>query len=133
MTADPSLFIGIPGTTASGLGRDASVNQPSLPVVGSNFGGSGPYANYALVKTIPADATRRLIDVENNSGAQIVIVRDDGTAATGAAPANASVFALAGGSGVGSQGGSFVSTTFGGRLQIYAPAATTPQIAILID
>ena len=131
--ADPSVFAGsgpgIPGSS----GRDASVNQPTLPVVGANFAASGPYANYALVATIAADPKRRLIDIENNSGAQIVVLRDDGTAVPGAAPTNASLFPLAGGSGVGSQGGAYVSTTFAGRIQIYAPNGTTPQIAVLID
>jgi hypothetical protein len=76
-----------------------------------------------LVATVAASTTRFNIDVENTSGAQIAIVRDDGTAAGGAAPVNASVFALAGGSSVGAQGGAWSSQTFKGRLQIYAPSS----------
>ena len=62
----------------------------------------------------------------------IAVVRDDGTAAAAAAPTNASVFALAGGSIAGAQGGSWNSQTFKGRIQIYAPASTA-QVAIFVD
>ena len=112
-------------------GTDYSANTPSLPNVGGNFGASGPYANYVLVKAIAA-AARNNVDVENTSGAQIAIVLDDGTATTGAAPANATVIPLAGGSGVGSQGGSFASPYEKGRLQIYAPSSTA-QIAVRVN
>lgn len=104
------------------LGLDHSANAPTLPLVGANFGGSGPYANYALVKTVAANPTRANIDIENTAGEQIVVLRDDGTAANGAAPVNASVFALGGGSSAGAQGGGWTSTTFKGRLQLFAPS-----------
>ncbi len=120
-------------TAASGsTGANYSANRPTLPNVGANFAASGPYASYVLIATVAANPARFNIDVENNSGAQIVVVRDDGTAAGGAAPVNASVFALAGGSGVGSQGGAWSSQTFRGRLQIYA-AASTAQVAVMGD
>jgi hypothetical protein len=111
---------------------DYSANQPTLPVVGANFAASGPYASYVLIATIPASSSRNNVGIENNSGAQIAIIRDDGTAAAAVAPANASVFALAGGAGAGSQGGSWSSTTFKGRMQIYA-ASSGAQIAAMID
>jgi hypothetical protein len=117
---------------AGSAGADYSANQPTLPVVGANFAASGPYASYVLIATVPASATRRNVDVENNSGAQIAIVRDDGTAAASAAPVNASVFALSGGAILGAQGGAWSSTTFKGRLQIYAPSATA-QIAAMVE
>jgi hypothetical protein len=122
----------LPVVQAGSTGSDFSVNQPTPPVVGGNFGGSGPYAGYVLIRTVPANPTRAGLDVENSSGAQIVVVRDDGTAASGAAPTNASVFPLAGGSGAGSQGGSWSTTTFKGRLQLYAPNATA-QVAVFQD
>lgn len=109
--------------SSGSAGADFSANRPAIPNVGAGFAPSGPYANYVLVATAPA-ATRSGIDVENTSGAQIVIVLDDGTAAPGSAPANASVVALAGGAGVGSQGGSWVSQTEKGRVQVYAPSAS---------
>lgn len=104
--------------------RDYSTNQPTLPNVGANFAASGPYASYALTQSVPAGAAPLSIDVENTSGAQIALLLDDGSAAIGAAPANASVFALAGGSGVGAQGGSWVSQVEKGRISIYSPLTT---------
>lgn len=109
---------------AGSAGRDASVNVPVLPVVGAGFGGAGPYANYVLVASVPANPSRLSIDVENMSGAQIAVVLDDGTAANGATPANATAFALAGGSATGAQGGSWVSLVEKGRVQIYAPSSS---------
>lgn len=117
---------------AGSNGRDYSGNQPTLPNVGGAFGSTGPYANYVLVAIVPASAARFNIDVENTSGAQIAIVRDDGTAANGSTPMNASVFALGGGSAVGAQGGSWSSQTFKGRVQIYAPLGTA-QIAVMVE
>jgi hypothetical protein len=117
-----------PGST----GFDYSASRPALPNVGANFAASGPYANYVLIATVPASATRNNVDVENTSGAQIAVVRDDGTAAAGAAPVNASVFALGGGAAAGAQGGAWSSTTFRGRLQIYAASASA-QVAVFED
>lgn len=111
-------------TTAGSLGTDGSANQPALPTVGSNFSASGPYASYILLITEGVNPSRNYIEIDNTSGSQIAVVRDDGTAAQGAAPVNASVFPLAGGAGVGSQGGSWSSTTFRGRIQIFAPSAS---------
>ncbi len=100
-------------------GSDYSANKSALPNVGANFPASGPYANYVLIKTLPAAPTRACIAIEDTSGAQIVIVRDDGTAPNGAAPANASAFTRSP-SGMSTQGGSWSPTTFKGRIQIYA-------------
>jgi hypothetical protein len=117
---------------AGSNGKDYSANPPTPPNIGANFGATGPYANYVLIATVPASATRFLIDVENTSGAQVVIVRDDGVASGGVSPANASIFALGAGSGVGSQGGSWSSLTFKGRAQIYAPSSMA-QVAVFVD
>jgi hypothetical protein len=121
-----------PISTAGTTGLDYSANKPTLPNVGANFAASGPYASYFLIATVPASATRNSVDIENTSGAQIAIIRDDGTAAAAAAPVNASVFALAPGAGVGAQGGSWSSMTFKGRLQIYA-ASSAAQVAIMVE
>ena len=110
---------------------DASANAPTLPVIGAGFS-SAPYAGYVLVQTIPASAARLNIEIDNVSGSQIAVMRDDGTAATGAAPVNASVFPLAPGSGVGAQGGSWSSSTFKGRVQIYAPSAAA-VVTVMLD
>jgi hypothetical protein len=90
----------------------------------STYGGSGPFAAYILVASAAANASRANIDVENVSGSQVVVVRDDGTAAAGSAPVNASWFLLAGGGTGPSQGGAWSSTTFRGRIQLWM--ATVP-------
>lgn len=118
-------------TTFSGgsAGNDYSANTPAIPNVGANFAASGPYANYVLVATVPAQPGRYAVNVENTSGAQIAVVIDDGTAPTGTSPLNATVFALAGGAAVGAQGGSWTSQTFKGRVQVYAPSSAA-QVAV---
>lgn len=118
--------------SAGSTGLDYSANKPILPNVGAAFAASGPYASYVLIATVPASPTRNNVDVENISGAQIAVVRDDGTAGSGAAPANASVFALGGGSAAGAQGGSWSSQTFKGRLQIYAPSSSA-IVSVMVD
>jgi hypothetical protein len=116
-----------------GTGSDYSANPPALPVIGANFGATGPYANYVLVATVPyLSGENNNVDVENISGGPIVIIRDDGTALAGNPPTNASVFALGGGSAAGAQGGAWSSTTFKGRLQIYAPSSTA-IVSVMVD
>ena len=133
--ASAQTYLDSKGTVVSGValagstGADYSANIPTLPNVGANFAASGPYASYVLVATVAASATRKSIDIENDSGAQIAILLDDGTAASGATPNNASVFALSGGSGAGALGGSWVSQVERGRVQVYAPASTA-QVAV---
>jgi hypothetical protein len=113
-------------------GADHSVAKPDLPNVGANFGGSGPYASYQLLKTVPANPNRAGVEVFNNSTEQVVVVRDDGVAPGATAPQNATPFALAPAVAQGGQGGTWRSTTFRGRLQVYAPAGTE-QIIICED
>lgn len=119
-------------SVGTGYDYSNSAGAPALPVLGQPFGGSGPYAGYVLVATAPASASRINIDIENTSGAQIAVVRDDGTAVTGQALNNASVFALAGGALPGAQGGSWSSTTFKGRVQVFA-SGSTAQVAVMVD
>lgn len=134
ITAKLNAGVAITGTVLSAgtSGADFSANRPTLPNVGAAFAASGPYASYVLVATVPANANRANIDIENTSGAQIAVIRDDGTAASAAPPANASVFALAGGAAAGQQGGSWTSATFKGRLQIYALSAAA-QVAVMVE
>ncbi len=116
---------GVTGTT----GVDYSANKPTLPNVGANFGSTGVYANYVLIATVPASSTRNEIEVENISGAQIVVVLDDGTATAGSQPNNATIKAYAGGATAGAQGGAWSSQAFKGRVQIYAPSAAASVAA----
>ena len=119
-----ALIAAVLAPAAGSPGRDYSAGSPTPPNIGAAFG-SGVYAGYLVVATRAANPARANIDVENCTGGPIVVIRDDGNAASGAAPTNASVFALAGGTAPGAQGGAWSSTTFKGRLQIYAPAALT--------
>lgn len=116
--AGPWRVVHAPG---GGAGRDFTANPIAIPNVGAAFANAGPYANYALVKTIPANPARAGVGVPNLSGDRIVIVRDDGTVSPGSPPSNATIIALEGGGAVGLQGGSWSSTTFRGRVQVYAP------------
>jgi hypothetical protein len=82
-----------------------------------------------LIATVPANASRFSIDVENTSGSQITVLVDDGSAGTGSAPNNVSMIALSGGGSVGAQGGAWASLVEKGRVQVYAPSASA-QVAI---
>jgi len=126
-TTDTALVV---APIAGSTGRDFTANPQALPAIGANFGGSGPYAGYVLVGARAANPARAMIDVENASGEQIVIMRDDGTAIAGAAPANASIFPLGSGATPGSEGGSWSSTTFKGRIQLFAPAALSGSLFV---
>jgi hypothetical protein len=124
--------LNVTAVAAGSVGSDLSANKPALPAVGQPFAAAGPYASYVLIATVPASPSRNNVDIENISGAQIAVVRDDGTAGSGAAPNNASVFSLVGNSVAGAQGGSWSSTTFKGRLQIYAPSASA-TVCVMVD
>lgn len=119
----------MPVMGSGSAGLDFSSNQASLPAtvgatVGtSTYGGSGPFAAYILVASAPAAPGRASLEVDNITGASIVCVRSDGTAAAGSAPVNASWFVLGGGVSPNSQGGSWSSQTFRGRLQCWAASA----------
>ena len=110
---------------AGTAGSDYSANKPPIPLVGANFAATGPYANYVLVATLPASPTRSMAFAMNLSGADCLLVLDDGAAIAGAAPANASLLALGGGTASGKQGGSTgpEMASFKGRIQAYAPSA----------
>jgi hypothetical protein len=102
------MTIGFPVTQAGTTGLDYSANKPTLPNIGVSpwpTAAGNPYSGYFLVATAPASPGRNCLEVWNPSGAQIVVVRDDGTAANNAAPNNASAFPLGGGSATGAQGG----------------------------
>jgi hypothetical protein len=129
------------GVASGSVGADFSstTNHTALPssvgtTVGtSTYGGSGPFAAYVLVASAAANASRANIDVENISGSQVVVVRDDGTAAAGSAPVNASWFLLAGGGTGPSQGGAWSSTTFRGRIQLWMATVPTYPPTVMGD
>jgi hypothetical protein len=121
------------GSGGGSTGLDFSANKPTIPVVANaTFSSTGIYAGYVLVATVTANTSRSNIDIENISGANIAVIRDDGAAANNAAANNASVFTLSGGLGSGSQGGSWTSATFKGRIQVYAPVSNA-VVSIFTD
>ena len=113
-----SVTIAPPTTTQI----DRSANKPALPVIGGNFAAAGPWASYVLIATIAANPSRAFVEVLNASGGRAVVILDDGTAGAGIAPANATAFPLDS-STLGGQGGSWSSSTFRGRVQIFAPSS----------
>jgi hypothetical protein len=136
----PSQATYIPQISGSvGADFSSTTNHTALPsAVGatigtSTYGGSGPFAAYILVASAAANASRANIDVENISGSTVVVVRDDGTAATGSAPVNASWFLLAGGGTGPSQGGAWSSTTFRGRIQLWMATVPTYPPTVMGD
>ena len=135
LAATDTLAILFDDGTATGgsTGTDASLNRPALPNIGAAFAASGPYAGYALVGTVAANPARSYVEVDNSATGPILLLRDDGTAAAGAAPANASLIPLQAAPQAGGRGDGWSSTTFKGRLQVYAPAGTTPQVNIFQD
>jgi len=116
---------------AGGAGADYSANQPALPTIGNGFGATGPFANYVLVATIPANPSRAKWRVENPSGGQIAILVDDGTAAAGAAPVHATVWPISGTT-AGQQGGSDGDQVIKGRIQIFAPATLSGNAFVAV-
>jgi hypothetical protein len=98
---------------AGSTGTDASANAATVPISG-----------YSLLLTIAANPTRAYVEVQNQSAAQIQLVRDDGTGA------NQSSVLLASG-GANAQGGGWLSTTFKGRVRVYG--VTGSQVSAFQD
>jgi hypothetical protein len=106
-------------------------NPPALiPAIGANFGSSGPYANYVLLGTVPADAARQDLFAENHSTSVAVLILDDGSTAAGSVPASgkATTMALSAAAVAGGVGGVFADK-FQGRVQVYG-ALSTSQVAV---
>jgi hypothetical protein len=112
---------------------DFSLNQPTIPNVGANFGGAGPYANYVLLETVGINSSCVNVEIQNQSLSQIVLVLDDGRAASGAAPTGASVKVLAAAAAAGGMGGEWDSQSNKRRIQIYGPSGQSPQVSVFRD
>ena len=116
------------------VGIDHSLNMASLslPVLGASFT-TGALSGYTLAKTINANASRAQIGVENISGVTLALVRDDGSAGTGAALTNASVIMLSPpASGTAPvQGASYYDQFFKGRLQLFVPTSALVTTALV--
>ena len=119
------LAIGSSGTPSGSVGHDYSVNPPTWPNVGAAFGATGPFANWVLACTIPVNPTRNNYNVWNSGGAQLLLLRDDGTAAPGAAPVNATGYVINSGSSAYQQGGADSDQSFKGRIQVFTASSAT--------
>ena len=75
--------------------------------------------------TVPVNPFRKKIEIENQSAADIQVVRDDG------AGGNPSSVTLDPARQAGAQGGSWSSISFKGRLRVYAPVGS--QISAFED
>lgn len=124
VAADSMAIVGIRPDSGGTTGLDNSANPPAWPTIGSNFGGSGTYAGWFLLATVPANPSRLNVTADNMSSQQVLVLRDDGTATSGGSPANATAFILNPKVAVGPEGGHYESSTFRGRLQIYGASAS---------
>ena len=120
--------------SAGSTGLDYSANKPTPPNVGANFAASGPYASYVLVDTLPATPTRAAWHFQNASGLECVLAFDDGTAASGAAPVNASMEPIdPSPRGAAFQGGGEGDSDFKGRIQVYCSGALTGNAYVMLN
>lgn len=120
--------------SAGSTGLDYSANMPTPPNVGANFAASGPYANYVLVDMLPATPTRVAWHFQNASGFDCVLAFDDGTAASGAAPVNASMEPIdPSPRGAAHQGGGDGDSDFKGRIQVYCSGALVGNPYVMLN
>ena len=92
---------------AGGTGANYSVNPAAIPI-----------ATYVLLTTIPANPQRVSVEVQNQSASTIQVVRDDGGGQEQVTTL------LAPGGGAGSQGATWHSLTFKGRVRVYGPTGS---------
>jgi len=103
---------GVTTKPAGGTGYDYSANGLTTPAG-------------ILLATVPANDSRLHVEVQNQSAADVTLVRDDG------ANGQRSVIVLATGGAVGAQGGGWASSTFRGRVRVYGP--TDSRISVMED
>jgi len=108
-TLNPSIV-----SQAGSTGSDASANAINIPMAG-----------LSLIQTVAVNPSRLSIEIQNQSAGLIQIVRDDG------AGNNQTSILLASGGSAGSQGGSWSSLSFKGRLRIYGVSGA--QVAAYQD
>jgi hypothetical protein len=79
----------------------------TLPAIGANFAASGPYANYVLLGTVPANGALMELFAENHSTSIAVLILDSGSTPVGSVPAagTATTMALSAASVAGGVGG----------------------------
>lgn len=108
----------LPVTPAGTIGADRSANAPAGPGAATSFTFNGVTLN--LLSTIAANPARCGLEVNNTTGALIVVVLDDGANTAG----TVSLFPLAPGAGQFQQGGDFSPSNELGRLRIFGTTGT---------
>lgn len=93
-------------STALGLMQDFSGSAANVPI-----------GSFTLLATVPVWPGRRCIEIQNQSGLMLQLVRDDG-----AGNAVTSWLIDPAAAGAGKPGAAWASTTFRGRLRVYGPA-----------
>jgi len=103
-------LLGVLQTGSTGI--DYSANPIAIPLAGN-----------VLLATIPASPTRAAAEVQNLSSTNVVqVVRDDGLGG------NTTSILLGPGPVSGQPGGYWSSTTFKGRVRVYAPSGTPVSV-----
>ena len=113
----PEISAGTTGTDFSGGSAAGGIGAGTSSAI--------PVAGFVLLTTVPVNAARALVEVQNQSAAMLQIVRDDGTGL------NQSTVLLASSGVAGSAGGIWSSRTFKGRLRVYG--ATGAQVSAYQD
>ena len=99
-------------------GIDHSSNAPAGPGTATSFTFNGNTVN--LLQTVAVNPNRVAIEVNNTTGAPVVVVTDDGFNTSG----RVSLFPLAPGSGQYQQGADLTLTTELGRVRIFGTTGT---------
>ena len=97
---------------AGGAGTDLSANEATVPI-----------ATYVLLATVPATPSRAAVEVQNQSATTVQVVKDDG------ADNELTTILLASGGAVNTQGGSWMSLTFKGRVRVYGPTGSQVSVS----
>ena len=97
---------------AGSTGTDYSANAASVPI-----------ATYVLLATVPANPQRNVVEVQNQSATTIQVVKDDGSGNA------ATSILLASGGAANTQGGSWSSLTFTGRVRVYGPSGSQVSVS----
>lgn len=108
----------LPVAEAGTIGKDRSANAPVGPGNATSFTFNGVVVH--LLQTIVANPSRLSLEVNNTTGAAIVVVTDDGFNTGG----TVSMFPLAPGAGANQQGADLTLTDELGRVRIFGATGT---------
>lgn len=108
----------MPTAEAGSVGADWSANAPAGPGNATSFTFNGVTVN--LLQTIAANPSRKSIEINNTTGANVVVVIDDGHNTAG----SVGLFPLAPGASANTQGGDLTLTDELGRVRVFGTTGT---------